>query len=144
MGLIKEFREFALRGSVVDLAIGVVIGAAFGKIVDSFVNDILMPPLGFLTGGHDFTNNFITLSSGSYPTLEAAKAAGAATLNYGLFLNHLISFVIVALAIFFVIRSMRKPAPAPAAVTRECPECVSEIPLTATRCKFCAVAVAAG
>jgi len=141
MGLTREFREFALRGSVVDLAIGVVIGAAFGKIVDSFVNDILMPPLGMLIGGHDFTNNFITLSKGSYPTLEAAKAAGAATLNYGLFINHLISFVIVALAVFAVIRSIPKPAPLPVASTRECPECISEIPLTATRCRYCAVAV---
>ena len=141
MALIREFREFALRGSVVDLAIGVIIGAAFGKIVDSFVNDILMPPLGLLTGGHDFTNNFITLSRGSYETLEAAKVAGAATLNYGLFINHMISFLIVAAAIFIVIRSLRKPAAAPAPATRQCPECVSEIPLTATRCKYCAVAV---
>lgn len=142
MKLVQEFREFALRGSVVDLAIGVVIGAAFGKIVDSFVNDILMPPLGLLTGGHDFTNNFITLSRGSYDTLEQAKTAGAATLNYGLFINQIIVFVIIAAAIFLFVRSLRKPAPAPAATTRECPECISEIPLTATRCRYCAVAVA--
>jgi large conductance mechanosensitive channel len=142
MKLVQEFREFALRGSVVDLAIGVVIGAAFGKIVDSFVNDILMPPLGLLTGGHDFTNNFITLSRGSFDTLEQAKAAGAATLNYGVFVNQIISFLIIAAAIFLFVRSLRKPAPAPAPTTRECPECMSEIPLTATRCRYCAVTVA--
>ena len=142
MKLVQEFREFALRGSVVDLAIGVVIGATFGKIVDSFVNDILMPPLGLLTGGHDFTNNFITLSRGSYATLEQAKAAGAATLNYCVFVNQIITFLIIAAAIFLFVRSLRKPAPASAPTTRECPECIAEVPLTATRCRYCAVAVA--
>jgi large conductance mechanosensitive channel len=141
VGLIKEFKEFALKGSVIDLAVGVVIGAAFGKIVDSFVNDILMPPLGLITGGHDFTNNFITLGGGSFRTLEEAKAAGAATLNYGVFVNQVISFAIIAFAIFLVVKKVndmvRKPAEVQTPSTRDCPECLSPIPIAAKRCRFC-------
>lgn len=145
MGLIREFKEFALRGNVIDLAIGVVIGAAFGKIVDSFVSDILLPPIAVITGGHDFTNQFVTLSEGSYATLAEAKAAGAVTLNYGLFLNQIISFTIVAFAIFLVVKKVndmtRKPAETQTPTTRDCPECLSPIPMAAKRCKFCGVAV---
>ena len=141
MSFVKEFREFALKGNVVDLAIGVVIGAAFGKIVSSFVDDLLMPVLGILVGKHDFSNYFITLSPGHYDTIAQAKAAGAATMNYGLFLNNVIAFLIVAFAIFLMIRSMnkmtRKPAEAVTPTMRDCPQCLSAIPLGAKRCKFC-------
>jgi large conductance mechanosensitive channel len=117
--MLKEFREFAMRGSVIDLAVGVIIGAAFGKIVTSLVNDIIMPPIGLLLGGVDFTNLFITLSGGSYESLAAAQEAGAATLNYGVFINTMIQFLIVAFAIFIVIRQInrlkRKQDEAPAA-----------------------------
>ncbi len=117
--MLKEFREFALKGSVVDLAIGVIIGAAFGKIVDSLVNDILMPPIGKLMGNVDFSNLFVTLGDGSFPTLKAAKDAGAATLNYGLFINAVINFVIVAFCLFAAVKAMnrmrRKEAVAPSA-----------------------------
>jgi large conductance mechanosensitive channel len=138
----KEFREFALRGNVVDLAIGVIIGAAFGKIVTSFVNDILMPPLGLLLGRVDFSNLFINLSSQHYATLAEAKQAGAATLNYGAFINTVIDFLIVAFAIFLLIqqinrltRRAKKEAPAPA--TKPCPYCLTAIALKATRCPNC-------
>jgi large conductance mechanosensitive channel len=139
----KEFREFALRGNVVDLAIGVIIGAAFGKVVTSFVNDVLMPPLGLLLGRVDFSNLFINLSSQPYATLAEAKQAGAATLNYGAFINTVIDFAIVAFAIFLLIqqinrltRSIKKEAP-PAPTTKPCPYCLSAIPLKATRCPSC-------
>ena len=141
MGLIKEFKEFALKGNAIDLAVGVVIGAAFGKIIASLVDDIIMPPISVLVGKHDFSNYFATLSEGHYETLALAKAAGAATLNYGLFVNNLVNFLIVALAIFLVIRQMnkltRKPAEAVAPSMRDCPECLSPIPIGARRCKFC-------
>jgi large conductance mechanosensitive channel len=137
----KEFRDFAMRGNVVDLAIGIVIGAAFGKIVTSFVNDILMPPLGLLLGRVDFSNLFINLSGKSYASIAEAKAAGAATLNYGLFINTIIDFLIVAFAIFLLIKQMNrvmpKPAPAPPAATKECPYCLTTVPLKATRCPAC-------
>jgi len=139
--MFKEFKEFAMRGSVLDLAIGVIIGVAFGGVVTSFVNDILMPPIGLLIGKVDFTNLFITLSGASYPTLAEAKKAGAATLNYGVFLNTVINFLIVAFAIFLLVRQvnrMRRPAPAaPAPATRECPHCVSAVSPRATRCPHC-------
>lgn len=145
MALLKEFKEFALKGNVIDLAIGVVIGAAFGKIVDSFVNDILMPPLAVLTGGRDFSNMFVTLGSGTYATVAEAKAAGVATLNYGLFINALVDFAIVAFAIFLVVKRInawkRRPAEEETPTLRDCPECLSPIPTAARRCKFCAVAV---
>ena len=141
MGLIKEFREFAVKGNVMDLAVAVVLGAAFGKIVTSFVDDILMPPIGILVGKHDFSQYFVTLSPGHYDSIAAAKAAGAATLNYGLFINTIINFIIIAFAIFLVIRymnrMMRKPAEAIAPNLRDCPECLSAIPIGAKRCKFC-------
>ncbi len=139
--MLKEFKEFAMKGNVLDMAVGIVIGAAFGKIVTSFVGDILMPPLGLLLGKVDFSNLFITLSGGSFASLAEAKAKGAATLNYGLFLNAVVDFLIVAFAIFLLVRQvnrMRAPAPAPAApATKECPYCTSAIPLKAVRCPQC-------
>lgn len=121
--MLKEFREFAMRGSVIDLAVGVVIGAAFGRIVTSLVNDIIMPPIGLLLGGIDFSNMFITLSGGEYATLAAAQEAGAATLNYGVFINTIIQFVIVAFAIFIVVKQInrlkREQPAAPAAPPRQ-------------------------
>jgi large conductance mechanosensitive channel len=140
--MFREFREFAMRGNVVDLAVGIIIGAAFGKIVTSLVNDILMPPVGLLLGRVDFSNLFLNLSGQSYASLAEAKAAGAATINYGMFLNTVIDFVIVAFAIFLLVRFInrltRQLAAAPAApTTRECPFCVSSISLRATRCPQC-------
>jgi large conductance mechanosensitive channel len=136
----KEFKEFIMRGNVVDLAIGVVIGAAFGKIVTSFVEDVLMPPIGLLLGGADFSNLFINLSGKAYPSIAAAKAAGAATLNYGIFLNNIINFLIIAFAIFLLIKQinrMQSPAPAAAPTTKDCPYCLSAVPLKATKCAHC-------
>jgi len=145
MGFVKEFKDFAVKGNVVDLAFAVIIGAAFGKIVDSFVKDVLMPPLSLLTGGLDFTNHFVTLKGQKLATLAEAQAAGAVTLNYGVFLNAIVSFLIVAFAIFLVVRRMnaaaRKEAVAVVATTRACPECLSDIPAEAKRCKYCAVTV---
>ena len=138
----KEFKEFILRGSVLDLAIGIIIGAAFGKIVTSFVNDILMPPIGLLLGKVNFANLFINLSGTPYATLADAQAAGAATINYGLFINTVLDFVIVAFVIFLVVRQVnrmrRKPAAVPAEpTTKECPYCFSVIPIKALRCPNC-------
>ncbi len=141
MGLVKEFKEFALRGNMIDLAIAVVIGAAFAKIITSFVDNILMPPLGLLVGKHDLSDYFITLSGGQYDTLAQAKAAGAATLNYGLFINAIIYFLIIALAIFLAVRQINAMARKRAPNTRDCPECLSPIPIGARRCKFCSVTV---
>ena len=140
--MFKEFKEFAMKGSVVDLAVGIVIGGAFGKIVSSFVSDVLMPPIGLLFGKVDFANLFISLSGKSFATLQEAKAAGAPTLNYGLFFNTILDFVIVAFAIFLMIRQInrlkREEAPAPAApATKECSLCFSTIPIKATRCPQC-------
>jgi large conductance mechanosensitive channel len=145
--MLKEFREFAMKGNVVDLAIGVVIGTAFGKIVDSLVKDMLMPPIGRLLGGVDFTNLFITLSGGGpYPSLKAAQDAGAATLNYGVFINAIINFLIVAFALFMVVKAMnrmrREEATAPPPPTSKvCPQCQMEIPIKATKCGHCTSAV---
>jgi len=128
-----------MRGSLLDLAIGIVLGAAFGRIITSFVNDILMPPIGLLLGGLDFSSLFIGLKGGPYPSVAAAKAAGAPTINYGIFLNTIIDFVIVAFIMFLVIRQvnrMQRPAPA-APTTKLCPFCVSEIPIKAIRCPHC-------
>jgi large conductance mechanosensitive channel len=145
MGLIKEFKEFALKGNVIDLAVAVIIGAAFGKVISSVVDDILMPPIGVLVGKHDFADYFVTLTGGHYETLAQAKAAGAATLNYGVFINTIVNFLIVALAIFIVIRQMNRMSRKPAEVTtpsmRDCPQCLSPIPREAKRCKFCTQAV---
>ena len=138
--MFKEFKEFAMRGSVLDMAIGIVIGAAFGKIVGSFVDDVLMPPIGRLLGHVDFSNLFLNLSAGHYDTLAAAKEAGAATLNYGVFLNTVINFLIVAFAIFLLVRQVNrmKRQPAPATPTaKDCPYCQMSVPLKATRCPHC-------
>ncbi len=143
--MLKQFKEFAMRGNVVDLAVGIVIGAAFGRIITSLVNDILMPPIGRLLGGVDFSNLFVNISGKTYPTLAAAKAAGAATINYGLFLGTVIDFVIVAFAIFVLVRQINrwsKPAPAP--TTKDCPYCFTAIPLPATRCPNCTSEIRGG
>lgn len=137
--MLREFQAFAMRGNVVDLAVGVIIGAAFGKIVTSLVSDILMPPIGLLLGRVDFSNLFLTLSGQPYATLAEGKAAGAPTLNYGVFLNTVIDFVIVALAIFLVVRAINRLHQAPPATptTKACPYCISVIPLSASRCPQC-------
>jgi len=139
--MLKEFRDFAMRGNVVDLAIGIIIGAAFGKIVTSLVNDILMPPLGVILGKVDFSNLFINLSDKHYDSLADAKTAGAATINYGIFVNNIIDFIIVAFAVFLLVRQMNRLLPKPAApaapATKECPYCKSAIAVAATRCPQC-------
>lgn len=142
--MMKEFKEFALRGNVLDMAIGIILGVAFGRIVTSFVEDILMPPLGLLLGKVDFSNLFFSLTGRSFDTLAAAKAAGAPTLNYGLFINHIFNFVIVAFAVFLLVRQvnrLKRQAPEAAPTTRECPLCLSTIPLKATRCAHCTAEV---
>ena len=138
--MFKEFKAFAMRGNVLDMAVGIIIGAAFGRIISSLVADIIMPPIGRLVGKVDFSGLFLNISGTSYPTLAAAKAAGAATINYGVFLNTVLDFLIVALVIFMLVRQVNrwsKPASAAAPTTRECPYCVSTIPLKATRCPNC-------
>jgi large conductance mechanosensitive channel len=139
--MLKEFKEFAMRGNVMDLAVGVIIGAAFGKIVASLVEDVLMPPLGQLLGKVDFSGLFLSLDGKSYDSLTAAKAAHAATLNYGVFLNTIVNFLIVALCVFLVVKQINrfaaKPAPAPALITKDCPQCAMPIPLAAKRCGHC-------
>jgi large conductance mechanosensitive channel len=136
--MLKEFKEFAMRGNVLDMAVGIVIGAAFGKVVSSFVDDILMPPIGRLLGGVDFSNLFINLSSAHYATLKEAMAAGAPTLRYGLFVNAVISFLIVAFAVFLLVRQVsRFMPPVEAPSTRPCPFCLSLIPPAARRCAHC-------
>ena len=136
----KEFKAFIMRGNVLDLAIAFIIGSAFGKIVTSFVNDIIMPPIGKLLGGVDFANLYWNLSGGSYDSLAAAKEAGAATINYGVFLNAVIDFIIVALVIFLIVKAINKmkkqPAPADP-TTKDCPFCLSKVAIKATRCPFC-------
>ena len=138
--MVEDFKAFLTRGNVVDLAVALVLGAAFGAIVTSLVNDILMPPIGLALKGVDFTNLFVSLTGQNYPSLAAAKAAGAPTVNYGIFVNTIISFVIVAFAMFIIVRQtarFRPAPPAPAVTTRECPFCLSAIPLRATRCAHC-------
>lgn len=138
--MLKAFKEFAMKGNVLDLAVGFIIGAAFGKIVTSLVADIIMPPIGLILGKVDFSGLFVSLSGKSYATLAEAKATGAPTLNYGLFLNNVVDFVIVAFAVFLIVQMVNKwnkPAPAPAPTTKECPYCASSIPLKATRCPNC-------
>jgi large conductance mechanosensitive channel len=144
--MFKEFKEFAMKGNVLDMAVGIIIGAAFGLIVNSLVKDIIMPPIGLLLGHVDFANLFVVLRHGTtpgpYASVALAQAAGAVTMNYGQFINTIINFVIVAFAIFLLIRNMnklkREPAPAPAApTTKECPFCFSAIPIKATRCPDC-------
>jgi large conductance mechanosensitive channel len=138
--MLKELREFMMRGNVVDLAVGVIIGGAFGKIVSSLVSDIIMPPVGLLLKGVDFSNLFVSLTGQSYATLAAAQSAAAPTINYGIFIKALIDFLIVGLVIFLFIRAinrLKKPAPAAAPSTKECPYCFSTIALKATRCPSC-------
>lgn len=134
--MLREFKEFVMRGNVLDLAVGFILGVAFGRVVTSFVNDIVMPPVGLVLGRVDFANLFISLTGERYPTLQAAKAAGAPTINYGLFINAIIDFIVVAFVIFLVVRQinrMRRESP----TNRECPYCASVIPLKATRCPNC-------
>jgi len=140
--MLNDFKAFVLRGNVLDMAVGIIIGAAFGKIVSSLVSDVLMPPIGLILGQVNFANLFINLSATSYPTLEAAKAAGAPTLNYGMFINTVVDFVIVAAVIFMLIkqfaRLQRQPeAPTAGPTTKACPYCVSTVPIKATRCPQC-------
>jgi len=144
--MFKEFKEFAMRGNVVDMAVGIIIGAAFGTIVKSLVSDIIMPPIGLLLGNVDFTNLFVVLKGGTtagpYASLADAQAAGAVSINYGVFINTIISFLIVAFAVFMIIRWMnslqrKEEAPAAEPTTKECPHCFSAIPIKATRCAFC-------
>ena len=146
--MLKEFKEFAMRGNVVDMAIGIVIGAAFGTIVKSLVADVIMPPIGLLLGGVDFTNLFVVLKAGAevaapYASLADAQAAGAVTINYGAFFNTVVSFIIVAFAIFMLVKAMNsakkkeEPAPAAAPTTKKCAYCLSDIPLEAKKCAFC-------
>jgi large conductance mechanosensitive channel len=144
--MLKEFKEFALRGNVIDMAVGIIIGAAFGTIVTSLVNDVIMPPIGLLLGGVDFTSFFILLKAGSpaapYASLADAQAAGAVTINYGVFINAVISFLIVAFVLFLLIRSINQlkreeEAPPAEPTTKECPFCLSTIPIKATRCAYC-------
>jgi len=144
--MLKEFREFAMRGNVVDMAVGIIIGAAFGTIVKSLVDDVIMPPIGLLLGNVDFSNLFITLKEGAmagpYATLELAKKAGAVALSYGAFLNTVVSFLIVAFSVFLLIKGMnslkrKQEAPAAAPSTKECPHCLSTIPIKATKCAHC-------
>ena len=143
--MLKEFREFAARGNVIDLAVGVIIGAAFGKIVTSAVNDLIMPPIGLVLGGVDFADLFVPLDGGTYPSLEAAKAAAAPVIAYGQFFNTIIEFLIVAFAVFLMVRQInRLKTPAPTAASddaRDCPFCVSRIPKKATRCPQCTSAL---
>jgi large conductance mechanosensitive channel len=137
--MLKEFRQFAMRGNVVDLAVGVIIGTAFGKIITSLVNDLLMPPIGLVLGNVDFTDLFISLNGAAYASLADAQAAGAPTLNYGVFINTVIDFIIVVFVIFLLIRAinrMQRPAPADP-TTKECPYCFSTISVKARRCPHC-------
>jgi large conductance mechanosensitive channel len=139
--MLAEFKKFILRGNVFDLAVGIIIGVAFGNVVNSLVNDIIMPPIGKLLGNIDFANLFINLSGGSYDSVKAAKDAGAATINYGLFINTVIQFLIVAFVVFLLVKQvnkmMVKPAPPAAPATKDCPYCYTAIPVKATRCPAC-------
>ena len=151
--MLKEFKEFAMRGNVVDMAVGIVIGGAFGTIIKSLVSDVLMPPIGLLMGGVDFSNLFLTLkdagAGGPFHSLADAQAAGAVTINYGIFINNIISFIIVAFALFMVIRGMNKlkraeEAPPAEPTTKDCPYCQSTIAIKAVRCGHCTSELKAG
>jgi large conductance mechanosensitive channel len=149
--MLKEFKEFAMRGNVVDMAVGIIMGGAFGTIAKSLVDDVIMPPIGLALGGVDFTNLFMVIRAGAQPgpyaALADAKAAGAVTINYGVFLNNVVAFLIVALAVFILVRGINalkreQPAAPPPANSKECPFCISAIPLKATRCPQCTSALA--
>ena len=147
--MLKEFRDFAMRGNVIDLAIGIIIGGAFGKIVNSLVNDVLMPPLGLLLGRVDFSSLFVSLSGQHFGSIAQAKAAGAATLNYGEFVNTIVNFIIVAFAVFLLVRQINRLTAKlgpdqvpPSPTTKECPYCISTIALKATRCPHCTATLA--
>jgi large conductance mechanosensitive channel len=138
--MFKEFKEFAVKGNMIDMAVGIIIGAAFGGVVSSLVSDVIMPPIGLLLGKVDFSNLFVNLSGTAYPSVDAAKAAGAATLNYGKFIDTVIKFLIVAFTVFMLVKQINrlKRAPAPSApTTKDCPQCLSKIPLNAKKCAFC-------
>ena len=141
--MLKEFKEFAMRGNVVDMAVGIIIGAAFGGIIKSLVADVIMPPIGLLLGGVDFSDLFINLSDGDYASLAEAQEAGAATINLGVFINTILNFIIVAFAIFLLIRAINRlkkeeeAAPEPEPTAKACPFCCSEVPIKATRCGHC-------
>ncbi len=144
MSMFKEFKDFAMRGNVVDMAVGIIIGAAFGTIIKSLVSDVIMPPIGLALGNVDFSQLFLVLKQGApggpYATLVDAQTAGAVTVNYGAFINTIISFIIIAFAVFMLIRQMnrlKRQEPAPAPSTKECPYCFSTIPIKATRCGYC-------
>jgi large conductance mechanosensitive channel len=137
MSVAKDFRDFIARGNVVDLAVGVIIGAAFGRIVSSLVSDILMPPIGLLLGKVDFSGLFLALNGNHYDTLALAKAAGAPTLNYGIFLNNVIDFMIVAFVIFVIVRQVTKLVPKAPVAQKDCPRCASKIAVVATKCPHC-------
>jgi large conductance mechanosensitive channel len=137
--MLKEFKQFAARGNVIDLAVGVIIGAAFGKVVSSLVSDVVMPPIGLIIGRVDFRNLYITLNGQQYASLAEAQKAGAPTINYGIFVNTIIEFLIVAFVVFLLVRQVNKwlPAPAPAEPRRDCPFCATSIPVRARKCPFC-------
>ena len=145
--MLKEFKEFAMKGNVLDMAVGIIIGAAFGGIINSLVHDIIMPPIGLALGHVDFSNLFVNISGKAYPNLAAAKAAGAATINYGVFVNTVINFVIIAFAVFLLVREVnrwtKKQGPPPEATTKDCPYCLSKIPVKAKKCAYCTTALAA-
>ncbi len=140
MGFISEFKEFAMKGNVIDMAVGIVLGVAFGAIVNSLVKDIIMPPIGMLTGGVDFNNLFVSLNGKSYPSLAVATAAGAPTINYGVFINTVITFLIVALALFLILKPINRLKKKPEKKepdTKDCPYCKESIPKGAVRCPHC-------
>lgn len=146
-GMLGEFRDFAMRGNMLDMAVGIIVGAAFGRVVSSFVGDVLMPPISLFMGKSDMSNKFINLSGHAYTTLTEAKAAGAATLNYGLFFNALLDFLIVAFAVFMLVRQvnrLKRVERLPEATSKACPFCYSNIATKATRCPQCTSALAAG
>jgi large conductance mechanosensitive channel len=147
--MLEEFKKFVMRGNVLDMAVGIIIGAAFGTIIQSLVDDIIMPPIGLLLGGVNFADLFINLGDGSYETLAAAQDAGAATINYGLFINSIIVFLIVAFAVFLLVRTVNRmqeeeEAEEAGPASKTCPECLSEIPVDARRCAFCTTLLEAG